>query len=100
MNERGRMRVSVIWDMIFRHDVMIFMDSVNTPNRPRNCMSSCSLSMLADFGFRISQGSECEMMSLLIRNDLICELTWKFNWDYWSIFLIFNYEPCPRLYPS
>lgn len=46
MKERGRSRVMVIWLKTFLHENMIFEDSLQHPKNPRNCMSSCSLSMV------------------------------------------------------
>ena len=51
MKERGRISVEVIWVKIFLHESMILEASLYMSKNPRNCISSCSLSMMASEKF-------------------------------------------------
>lgn len=61
MKESGSMRDAVIWVKILFHEMMIFKDSLKIPKKPRNCRSSCSLSMIFFFFFSCFAKNEATM---------------------------------------
>lgn len=58
-SERGRIRVRVILMKIFLHEEMILIDSKHTPKNPKNCSSSCSLSMDICFSTIEEKDEDC-----------------------------------------